>query len=251
MIIVGISGPIGSGKTSFAELLVVADPAISTHLETSTIVMELCNQFNKALAAQPFPLDAIRSTNQLLPTLLPTLSTYSGKQLTLQDVLIHQHDISVHAVWYNKLFEYYDTVYAHPELPHHTILPANKTDYRAIMQWVGGYFLYRLNDPVMWYRVLQNTLRQLPSAISFAALTAPRQPAEADFIRKELAGLIIMMQRPTVELDSNEGTEQAVSSIKPDITVINNGNLSDLRILANSLRADIIRGNYQSVYSAS
>jgi hypothetical protein len=250
MHVVGISGPIESGKTTFADLLVGTDPDHTAHLETSTVVMELCNEFNAALALQPVPFDAVQSTNRLLPSLLPTLSAYSGKQLGIADINVNQADIQNNPIWYDKLFKYYDDIAAQPELIGQTITAQNKPSYRALMQWLGGYFLYRLADPVMWYRELSKRIASFDRSVDFVALTALRQPAEADYIHSDLTGLIIMMQRPNISADANEVTEKRIAQIKPDITVINNGSVADLKKIAAVVLSDIKTHTYKSSYSA-
>jgi hypothetical protein len=251
MHIVGISGPIESGKTTFAELLVAADPEHSAHLESSTIVMELCNEFNAALAAFPMLADPVITTNRSLGLLLPTLSRYNGKPLQLAQIAIHQDDIKQNPIWYEKLYQYFDLASNNPDLITRTITPANKLLYRTLMQWIGGYFLYRLDDSVMWYRELGDRISKLSRSVNFVALTAPRQPAEADYVHAKFDGLVIMMKRPHVDTDTHETTERRVNQINPDITIINNGKLADLQIIANMVAEDIKNGAHQNVYTAA
>ena len=252
MIIVGISGAISSGKSTLAETLTSFDPKHSLHLETSTIIVELADSFNRAILAQHANIqnDAIGTTNNILQLLLAELSLVAGQELLLTDITIQPADVSAHPEWYEKLFDYYKSLALHPELAKQSIIKENKSAYRALLQWIGGYFLYRLDDQLMWYKELRRRIASSPQDVQFAALTAPRQPAEAEYVRS-IGGKVIVIERPELVSDRRDVTERRVLEIIPDIRVANDGTLEQLKACAQVLHADLLKHKLQPAYRAS
>jgi hypothetical protein len=247
MIIVGISGAIGSGKSTLAALLTQFDAAHSVHLETSTVIIELAKTFNAALTPQP---DQIAATNTAITALLPQLSAIAGRRISLDQVVVRREDSLAAPLWYAKLFDYLQLVSREPALLRTPLASENKSDYRALLQWLGGYFLYKLDDPLLWYKELKRQIDAGGSDIAFVALTAPRQPAEAAYVQS-IGGKVILIKRPKLNADRTDATERRVNDIVPDITVINDGSPDDLQACAAALRTDLERNRVRARYRAS
>ena len=251
MIIVGISGAIKSGKTTLAQLLTAVDSAHSVHMETSTIIVELADDFNAALASRLELLrsDKIEAINAVLETLAPALSLIAGSELRVADIAVHSEDAAAAPEWYNKLFEYCQQVTTDPSLVTQPITSLNKSTYRALLQWIGGYVLYRLKEPLLWYMELKRRIDDLAPDISLVALTAPRQPAEAEYVQS-MGGKVILIERPELIADRTDVTERRVAEIVPDIRVINDSSLEALQVCAVRLRTDLFNNQPQAEYRA-
>ncbi len=249
MKIIGICGEIGSGKSTFAELITGIDTEHSLHLETSTIISELGNTFNVSLREHDITQDDdIAVTNTILPTLLPQLATMAERDIGINELGINPADAQLHPQWYEKLFVYLDLIRQQPQLIEDIITPANKDTYRPLLQWIGGYVLYRLDNPLLWYQELMHRVHW-EQDVNLVALTAPRQPAEGDFVR-QMGGQVIKVVRPILTADTADVTEQNALRIVADITVINNGTLEELAALAGRLHRDITHGMPGAVYIA-
>lgn len=251
MVLVSISGTIGSGKSTLAELLTSIDSEHSLHIETSTIIVELGNSFNAALRARgSFNVKDSELANSLVQTLLPQLATMAGKSLSLEDVQIDEADLRAHPEWYEKLFIYVRQVKASPDLLDETITPANKNNYRALLQWIGGYFLYRLNNPLLWYEEVIRRAEKSGPNIELIAVTAPRQPLEAEFV-KQKGGIVIKIVRPGLLADTTDVTERQVAAIVADTVVTNDADLEALQLTTQKIHQDLLAGGLRNTYITS
>ena len=249
MIIVGISGEIGSGKSTLADLFCQVDPRRTAHFETSTVVVDLANKFNALIVSDEvfdFSLDA---TNTLLSKYIVHLSAIADKPILLEDIALDIDDVTNQPQWYEKLFAYYKLLRKEPALAATQITSKNKSNYRDLLQWIGGYFLYRI-DATMWYQELYRRINDLPSTVDFIALTAVRQPAEAEYVHS-IGGQLVSIERPNNNADTTDVTERRVKEINFDITIHNDGNLHQLADLASTLRADLVAKTAAKSYRAS
>lgn len=253
MILVGICGPIGSGKTTFAGLLTGVDPDHSLHLETSGVVTELANTFNtelhKRLEILLSESSLVPLSNELITTLLPHLSSMANEEIALDMVEITAQDFEAHPDWYEKLFVYLQQAKSDPTILDTEITIENKNNYRPLLQWIGGYFLYKLSNRLLWYEELLRRAQNADPGVQVVAMTAPRQPAEAEFIQ-QAGGKVLKLDRPGLVSDANDVTERHVAEIVPDATIINDGSLTDLQSLAGKVHDDLLQDTLKSSYSA-
>ena len=252
MIILGISGAIQSGKTTLAQLLTDTDSAHSVHMETSTIIVELADDFNAALASRLELLrtDKIGAINEILETLASALSHIANTELRVADIAVRSEDVAAAPEWYSKLFAYFQQVTTDPSVVTQPITSQNKSIYRSLLQWIGGYVLYRLEEPLLWYKELKRRIDDLPPDVSLVALTAPRQPAEAEYVQS-IGGRVVLIERPELVADRTDVTERRVAEIIPDIRVINDSSLKALQACAVRLRSDLFNNRPQAEYRAS
>jgi hypothetical protein len=251
MVIAGICGAIGSGKSTLAELLVNFEKDKTAHLETSTVVIELARTFNQAfLAARRVDPKARPNPNELIRALLPQLSQILGRQIILSEMMIEEADKAANPSYYEKLDAYYDFIDKNAFLLNEDITPTNKSNYRSLLQWIGAYMPYRLNEPALWPKELYRRIQTLPESMSLVVVTAPRSPEEADYIHA-IGGYIILIERPLVLADRTDVTERHVAEIKPEAVVTNDGNLVQLTLIAQELYRDLQIGTLQPHYTAS
>ena len=252
--IVAMAGPIGCGKSTLAEFIAQVDPTHSAHLETSRIVTDIADQFNQTLAINRGLSGAdeqglIDAANQALDSLLTMLSTMAERRIQSADVWITSSALASDRSSYAKLFQYFDAVKAEPSLLSSTIVPETKADYRPLLQWLGGYLLQHI-DPLLWYKELFRRISELPVEISVIALTAPRQPAEAEYVQSH-GGKVVLINRPGTNIDGDELTERRVAEIKADCSLANDGTLEQLQACAKQVRADLIQSKLHTQYQTS
>lgn len=253
MKIVGICGEIGSGKSTFAEFLTQADAMHSIHLETSQVIIELGDIFNASLRGENVPLLSPRHYQTInhgpVRAMLPAISRMAGRQILPQELDIDPQDAERHPEWYEKLDVYLTAVQDSPELLALPITKENKNTYRPLLQWLGGYVLYRTGNNLLWYQELIRRIDTAGPDIRLAALTALKQPEEAEYIRSQ-GGRIIRVVRPGLQTDTTDVTELRASQITPDTEVINDGGLVELAAVATTVHADLSAGGLRPIYRA-
>lgn len=251
MKVVGICGGIHHGKSTLAEFLTEIDPERSLHLETSLVITDIANPFNAALRPFSGSIDnehVVSITNSVLAAITPDMQRAANLDIDAKSLAIDESDIAAHPEWYERLYQYMRQVRHDATLLEHEINPVNNDAYRPLMQWLGGYILYRLGDNNVWYRELFRRARAAKD-ISLVAMTAPRQPAEAEYVQAQ-EGQVLKIFNPSIVSDTSDVTESGVAAIKPDAEVINNGSIDDLQQLARTIRRDVLASNLQPRYVA-
>lgn len=246
--VLSITGAIGSGKTTFANFLALEEPN-SVHFETRDIIIEIGIKFNELLAkeviAEP-EFDKIALANRVLTRLSGSLATITGHRISRDKILVVPNDTIQSPELYLKLFVYLDEVIYRPEILAQKITADNKRLYRALLQWLGGYLVAKI-DPLIWQKEVLHRIDTHSSNAELVITTALRYPAEAEFMKKHGAK-IVAIERPGEEIDNQDVTERERSKIVPDVRIINDGSLKTLRTLADRLVLDLQSNNVQAIY---
>jgi hypothetical protein len=151
MIIIGITGGIGHGKTTLAQALARVEPQ-SVHLETSDVIAEVIYAWHAQTTHLPNP-HKVEEVNQWLDLLPNILASVVHEQVSAESLHFTMQDITNQPALYDKLFVHLQTLEKNPGLLSTRINDGNKLQYRAILQWLGGYLVKKV-DPGIWYREL-------------------------------------------------------------------------------------------------
>jgi hypothetical protein len=246
MIIIGLTGPIGHGKSSFAETLLKLEPN-SLHFESSQIIIEVANAMHKALTDIPdaYNVNALNNWLHCLPPILNEVVHIECqfKQIELQQPVIEQHPIE-----YQKLILHVENLARNPDLMKQTITAENKETYRPLLQWLGGYLVQKI-DAGIWYNELMRRIKAAGTAgAKLCVVGGLRFPSDAAILRAN-GGLIVSMSRPGhLQSDTLDPTERERQNIKPDCTILNNGTLADLQIFASHFLADLANKKIERSY---
>lgn len=248
--LLGITGAIGSGKTTFASCLanVVSDHA---HYETWHVVAEVAAAFNQALKAElayettTTPLDL---ANQVLIWLPDAISEHLHHDVVWNQLAITKHDTLTRPELYEKLFTYLDTVSKKPALLDTPLTADTKEQFRPLLQWIGGYLIAKLSKTIWYDELLRRIDLHHPTA-SLVVIGGVRHTSEAETVRAH-GGKIIGVERPGVG-ESTDVTESERTDIQPDITVHNNGSPEQLQTVAETLINDLAAGHPQASYAAA
>lgn len=246
MILVGITGAIGHGKTTLAQALLKVDPD-ATHFETGMIVAEIADRLHQKLNVVPSSAN-LSSINNWLSHLPSIIKGVTHKTCSFSDIKLTNADIAKDPGLYGKLFAHLDSLKHHPELARHNITTDNKSSYRAFLQWLGGYLVKKV-DAGIWYDELINRLKT--SGAHLGVISGVRFPSDAEIVHKA-HGVIINIVRPgTSEADAKDLTERDRNAIITDCTVINNAGIEEIVFCANKIIADIRSQSLQKRYVAS
>ncbi len=237
--LIGITGAIGSGKTTFAGMMARIEPSHAIY-ETSQIIIEVGNAFNQALKAELAFETAQSSTglaNQVLIWLPQAISDYVHHDVTWNQLAITKHDTLARPQLYTRLFSYLNAVQATPKLTARTITSKNKADYRDLLQWLGGYLMEKVSKTI-WYDELIRRIDLHDADTKLVVVCGVRSLSDAEVIRTN-GGRIIAIERPHHVADETDITEKERHAITPDITIVNNSSADALLLVAQRIWHDI------------
>jgi energy-coupling factor transporter ATP-binding protein EcfA2 len=248
--LIGITGAIGSGKSTVAEFLgqLVQNHA---HYEMSGPIVEVANRFNQLLEAElnfETTDTDIELVNQVLIWIPDVISEHLHRDVTWTQLAINPKDMRIHPELYEKLLIYIARVRENPAVAEKTITTENKNDYRDLLQWIGGYFMTKIS-PIVWTEEVFRRIdihEQFRELILFSGI---RSLSNAESVRQH-KGRILRVTRPDEQKVVNDITEAERDQIMPDITVVNNGSLAQLQLVLENVWNDIAAGKPKKEYKA-
>jgi energy-coupling factor transporter ATP-binding protein EcfA2 len=248
--LLGITGAIGSGKTTLATYLTNTTPN-HAHYETWHVVAEIAAAFNQALKAElayETTTDKLDLANQVLIWLPDAISEHLHHDVVWNQLAITKHDTLAHPELYEKLFAYLETIIKKRALLDAPLTAGNKEQFRPLLQWVGGYLIAKISRTI-WYDELLRRIELHDPTTSLVVIGGVRHTSEADAVRAH-GGKIIGIERPDT-LESTDITETERTTIKPDVTVVNDGSLEQLQHIAETLINDLAAGHPKQHYAAA
>jgi len=246
MILVGITGPIGHGKSTLASALQQSE-SNSQVIETSEVINEVVNDLNHHAQQLPQKND-LSSINEWLSNLSQILPKVIHQRINWSRLELTNSAISAKTRDYIKLFEYIDSLHANPQLLHQNITETNKKDYRSMQQWLGGYLVTHLDADIWYSEILRRSKIASKNGLMLYVVGGVRFLSDADCMRKAGAR-IVAISRPDVTIsDIDDPTERERAQIRPDSTVINNGSLSQLNNTARQLWSDLLADQLRPEY---
>jgi energy-coupling factor transporter ATP-binding protein EcfA2 len=249
--LIGISGPIGSGKSTVAACLSTVQPS-HAHYETWYVVAEIATAFNQALKAElayETTNNPIDLANQVLIWLPEAISEQLHHDVTWNQLAFSKHDALAKPELFEKLLAYLELVDKNPKLLDTTLNPDTKEQFRTLLQWIGNYLIVKLSKTI-WYDELFRRIDMRDPTTSLVVISGVRYPSDAEMIRQR-GGRVMTVERPNHATESTDPTESQRSDIKPDFRLINNGSKEQLQTVVESLWDDIAAGRLKPIYTAA
>lgn len=249
--IVGITGTIGSGKSTFARLLCDIEPNNATY-ESGELIAEVAEDFNRALSGElafETTTDNVELANQALIWFIESISEKLHLELTWNQLAITNHQLAARPELFEKLLAYIDTAKSDPGILDQRITAENKTTYRPLLQWLGGYLVAKVSNTI-WYDEIFRRISQRDTDKKLVIIGGLRYPSDALRVR-ENGGVVLGIERANHDADTTDVTESARSEITPDAVIRNNGSLQQLEALATEVVNDLIIGKLKPEYIAA
>lgn len=249
MLLLGMTGPISHGKTTFASALAELEP-LTIHLESSLVIAQVANAMHAALTKVPDPYD-VNSLNDWLKFLPAILEETVHAHTTYERLKLEPNLIDQHPVEYQKLIMHVENLRRNPQLARQAITIDNKETYRPFLQWLGGYLVQKV-DAGIWYNQIVRLVKDAETTgCKLCIVGGLRYPTDAAILRNA-GGIIVKVYRPMhLQNDMLDPTERERDNIPVDCTIMSNGSVEDSKHCAAIFLRDVLAGNMQSLYQTS
>lgn len=248
MILLGMTGPIGHGKTTFAAALAELEPT-TVHLETSDVVIEVANALQAALT---YPLDPydIGGLNNWLKALPAILLSQLRVHCSFEQIKLDPEIIDLHPIEYQKLILHVENLRRNFTLAHQEINTENKEAYRPLLQWLGGYLVDKVDSGLWWNEVIRRAKKSEKSGSALCIAGAIRYPMDCTIARKAGAVIVKVYRPGHLQNDMLDPTERERENIQPDCTIMSNGTIEDMkrcaRVFLEDVRLKTVKKLYQT-----
>lgn len=248
MNIIGVTGQIGHGKSTFASL--IGECAFSyQQFESGQLVMEVANAWQKQTKAVPAATQAgLNEWIGLLPPILYDILHVDTDAALLEFTLADQ---AQDASMFDKLYQYAELLKVQPHLLQNEINANVKETYRPLLQWLGGY-LVKMVSPGVWYDELIRRIKQAErDGADLAVITGLRFPGDAERVLEARGVVVRIIRAEGEDRDETDPTERERLTIPYQVTVYNDGSMADLAQAACNLHHDLTTGQLQVTYHAA
>lgn len=249
MIVVGLTGPVMHGKSSFAEYL-GSHAASYAHFESSDLVIAVVNKLRQTAGAAPAGTD-LSSLNAWIKPLPGILAEVVHADVSLERLAITKDDVTVSPGNTEKLFAYMQLARDNPGLASQPITADNKDVLRSIQQWVGGYLYLKAGEGIWYDEVSRLIAAERQKGTELTIVGGIRFPSDAERVRQRGGQIIELLRHTHSEPHIADLTERQRHSIKHDSIVYNDGSLEQLAACAAQVYADLQTNTLQPEYKAS
>jgi hypothetical protein len=244
--IVGIGGEMHAGKSTLAGAFAKIDSE-TFHIESWHPIGEVADNFHEQMPRPPEQ-NNIDWMNKWLTVLPAILKEVVHVDSTYEQLQFSQNDVDQNLTDYAKFFQHSVNLVSNPKLANKKIIEDNKSQYRPILQWLGGHLVARVK-PTIWYdEIFDRIYTAQRSGAEHAIIGGVRYKSDFDSVKNE-GGKVIKVIRPDMPTkDSHDPTERERNSWVPDITLYNTGDVEDLLTIAPVIWDDLKSNVYKSVY---
>lgn len=249
MLVLGTTGPIDHGKTTFSNTVAAQEPS-AKQFESSSLISEVANAWQATLTQPVDPTD-VEAVNSWLRKLPQILLDILHTPCRLEDVTLSSDEVELHPIEYQKLLLHLQNLKQNFSLAGQIITPENKETYRPILQWLGGYLVQKVDRGIWWNEIIRRIKEVEQAGCKLAIAAALRYPEDAAIMRQAGAKIIKVYRPGHLQNHLLDPTERERESIVPDTTIINDGSLDNLKLAAEQFYKDLVKNNLQINYHTS
>ncbi len=248
MHIYGFTGDIEHGKSTAIRLGCELEPGAFS-IESGDIITEVLDKLNP-YAPSYLDIDKRRSINEWLSKLPPILSEVVHVDVSEKDIEFKEVDMSSDPIATKKLSNYIQAITTRPKLTESKVAEGRKSDYRPMLQWLGGYLVKKVHGGIWYNEVVDRLLKAEDAGTETAFVGGVRYRADA-IILKQVGATIVDIHRPGwPTTDATDPTERERKSIPVDIKLINGGSEEELRNVIKVMLDDGKNNTHKQLYIA-
>lgn len=250
MLILGLTGPIGHGKSTLAKAFMAIDKS-AVRIESSTLIAEIANAWLKN-----FPKELLVDDHDydILEAWTTELSIIASEKLHVrirpEQLLITEKTFEKEPETVSRLLRYIDLIRQGVVEINSTINDGNKDRNRAILQWLGGFLIVRVGKGVWYDEIERRILEAETQGKSLCIVGGIRYPYDAEVIRRNGGKVAELVRQDLPERNTSDITEAQRDQIKLDTVINSTASKEALGEMAQAIYDDLLNDDLLPEYNS-